>query len=61
MHDDIKYRKLLCQRWTRTLTESQRNAWNVYAFFCPGVNSVSLDNSHSGKEMFILCNLPKRK
>lgn len=54
-----EYRKILEKRWTHTLTEPQRNAWNTYAFCCPGVNSVSLDNARSGKEMFILCNLPK--
>ena len=53
-------REKLEKKWSHLLTINERQAWNTYALFCPGSDWLSKDHKINGKEMFVLCNLPKR-
>lgn len=53
------YERQLKKRWRTVLSDGQRQAWNVFAQFCPGYDNLSLDNDRTGEEMYIICNTPK--
>ena len=46
----------LSQRWTQTLTETQRDEWENYAALTPVTNRLGDELILSGQQMYIRCN-----
>jgi hypothetical protein len=47
---------LLSGRWSNVLTQANRDAWNLYAQYCPYVNNLGDTHYLTGQNMFIACN-----
>lgn len=51
-------RKLLEIRWRNTLSTKQREAWALYAASGPKLDDEFKNQTVTGKQMYVLCNLP---
>lgn len=51
--------RTLVYRWSNTLTDEQREAWNTYAFNTPTLNKLGEPTHKTGQQMYLRGNIPR--
>lgn len=51
--------RVLVDAWTNTLTQTERDSWNLYAFNTPLLNKLGDPTKRTGQNMFVRSNLPR--
>ncbi len=58
MSTTTEKKQILDSRWRNYLTSNQRDAWSIYAKSRPKLDKNFQNQTVTGKQMYVLCNLP---